>query len=282
MGALDVIRARLAAQKTAAAQQPPSVEAGTVQHKVSVSPSVSTGAAASRTASPASGANPAGTPQVSTANDGMATSHASPRRSDSEQPSTAEGHPSLAGLSGIQLMLAKRRLAEQQPAATVARTSGVSSGQAVGQVGRSVKTEVTVTQTASPALAQQVLTPAQRAIQMAQEKLAKREEAGFYNVRDADKLPQELPADVVAEKLRNLDAALELRTPDLPVLLIEINKNLRQYDELAYCLTDDQLGLIVQSNLSVKSVELTKQKITTKGGKVKADALAQLDVDDMF
>jgi hypothetical protein len=264
MGALDVIRARLAAQKTAAAQQPTSAEAG-VSHHVRQP-------------------NGAITPATLPANTAPTkpTVQSSAGHSDSGQPTEAAEHPSLAGLSGIQLMLAKRRLAEQQPAPTVARTSGVSSGQAVGQVGRSVKTEVTVTQTASPALAQQVLTPAQRAIQMAQEKLAKREEAGFYNVRDADKLPQELPADVVAEKLRNLDAALELRTPDLPVLLIEINKNLRQYDELAYCLTDDQLGLIVQSNLSVKSVELTKQKITTKGGKVKADALAQLDVDDMF
>lgn len=138
------------------------------------------------------------------------------------------------------------------------------------------------TDVAKPTLAQQVLTPAQRALEHAKSVLQDKQDKGFYKPAKPENLPQELPADKVEKALLELDAALVLKTPELPVLLIEINRNLRQYDELAYCLTDPQLGLIVQANLTIKDSELLKVASKAKGGAKLADkTMAAIDVDDI-
>lgn len=176
------------------------------------------------------------------------------------------------GLTPLQLIKWKREngfgLGNTAPTANSGSVTGSTSSMA--------------TEVAKPTLAQQVLTPAQRALEHAKSVLQDKQDSGFYKPAKPENLPQELPADKVEKALLELDAALVLKTPELPVLLIEINRNLRQYDELAYCLTDPQLGLIVQANLTIKDSELLKVASKAKGGAKLADkTMAAIDVDDI-
>lgn len=190
----------------------------------------------------------------------------------------------LAGLSGTALILAKLKLSKSGGLPTTGSGLGVHSGQVTG-TSASVATETTahkaVAQT-SAEIAQRVLTPAERQLDMAREMLQKKQDEGFYDIKEPSKLPVDLPANVVSDKLRELDAALIMRTPRLPNLMIDINRNLRQYDELAYLLTDDQLGLIVASNLAVKDVQLLTTKPKGKAASTTAAKLARsVTVDDL-
>lgn len=176
------------------------------------------------------------------------------------------------GLSPLQLIKWKRDngigLGNTETIATSGSVTGSTSSMA--------------TDVAKPTLAQQVLTPAQKALEHAKSVLQSKQDSGFYKPAKPENLPQELPADKVEKALLELDAALVLKTPELPVLLIEINRNLRQYDELAYCLTDPQLGLIVQANLTIKDSELLKVASKSKSGAKLADkTMAAIDVDDI-
>lgn len=176
----------------------------------------------------------------------------------------------LAGLTGTALVLAKMRLKQQ---GTIAQTQGVHQGKATGAgTSNALATSNPDAQAkaAAAAIAQRVMTPAERQLAEAKALLQQHEEKGLYNIEEANaaRLPQELPAAEVSEKLRELHASLLMRTPQLPNLMIEINRNLRQYDELAYLLTDDQLGLIVNSNLAVKNTILVNS--ASKAGKGKS------------
>lgn len=182
----------------------------------------------------------------------------------------------FAGLSGIQLILAKQKAALAKKQAFKAAPSATKLGGAVGGTGASVATEVT-----RPAdLQRSLFTPAEQRLQAAKDLMQQKQEAGFYKVNEPSKFPVDLPADAVEAALADLDAALIMRTPELRSLLIRVNQNLRQYDELAYLLKDEQLGLIVQANLAVKNTEL----LTTtkgKGSKISDKTVASLDADDI-
>jgi hypothetical protein len=185
----------------------------------------------------------------------------------------AGGVDPFAGLTGTALVLAKMKAAK-------GKSEGVHSGNVTGQA-KSVATETTTPATPEH-IVQRVLTPAERQLQAAKQLMQQREEAGFYDIKEGDCLPEELPADVVSNKLRELDAAMELRTPQLANLMIDINRNLRQYDELAYLLTDDQLGLIVRSNLAVKNIELSAASTKKTSAVTTAAKLAKsVTVDDL-
>lgn len=278
MGALDAIRAKLAAQKAATAQ-----------------PSASNGAA-TQSQTPTSGTS--GTPAISGAGaeSSAGAQHSQPSEPEvqptqdvrvpvlqSEQPVPAAGPDPLAGLTGIQLLLARKKLAEQAAKSGLGsganRSSGSHSGMVTG-TGSSLATQASQVQ----GMAQAVLTPAQRALEEAKRILQNKEGLGAYDIapENAARLPQDLPAEVVSERLRELDAALVLRTPDLARLTIEINRNLRQYDELAYLLKDEQLGLIVQANLSIKNTELLQTKAKgTSVAKRNDKIAASLTADDI-
>lgn len=258
MSALDGIKARLAAQKAAATQ--------TTSGNATPTP-----AQGQQTSVPSLGAST-----------GEVTASLGGTGNIGHTEVAAAVDPRLAGLSGVQLLIARKKLAEEaakagkgaKPNASAGSHSGVATG-----TGSSVATEVT-----KPQLAQAVLTPAQRAMEEAKSILQRKEGEGFYSIppANATRLPQDLPADVVSERLRELDAALVLRTPDLARLTIEINRNLRQYDELAYLLKDEQLGLIVQANLTIKNTELIATK--AKGSSVakrNEKIAASLTADDI-
>lgn len=257
MGALDAIKAKLAAQKAAT------------------------------TSTPSSDATPAPTPSAPQHDTGTAEVVGQPQNvatSGASEPLAGAGavDPRLSGLSGIQLLLARKKLAEASAKSGAGARPNTSAGSHSGVIsgtGSSIATESSKVQ-----LAQGVLTPAQRAMEEAKSILQRKEGEGFYNIPadHASKLPQDLPADVVSERLRELDAALVLRTPDLARLTIEINRNLRQYDELAYLLHDNQLGLIVQANLAIKNTELIQTK--AKGASVakrNEKIAASLTADDI-
>lgn len=269
MGALDAIRAKLAAQK-AATTEPAASNGQATQPQASTS----TEAELSGSVAPAGGST-AGVPE-----------------DRQEQPvpvqvaaadSSGPAPDPLAGLTGIQLLLARKKLAEQAAkgglGASANRSSGSHSGAVLG-TGSSLATQASQVQ----GMAQAVLTPAQRALEEAKRILQNKEGLGAYDIppENADRLPQDLPAEVVSERLRELDAALVLRTPDLARLTIEINRNLRQYDELAYLLKDEQLGLIVQANLSIKNTELLQTKAKgTSVAKRNDKIAASLTADDI-
>lgn len=210
MGALDAIKAKLAAQKAATAQPSASNGAAT-QSQAATSVAVELSGSA-----PTEGSSTAGVSEVG-----------------KEQPVPAADP--LAGLSGIQLLLARKKLAEQAAksglGASANRSSGSHSGVVTG-TGSSVATQASQVQ----GLAQAVLTPAQRALEEAKRILQNKEGLGAYDIAPeaAARLPQDLPASVVSERLRELDAALVLKTPDLARLTIEINRNLRQYLSLIH------------------------------------------------
>jgi hypothetical protein len=259
MGALDAIRARLAAQKAAesnGASIPPAsseaTQATTASSEVEAQPSSTAG-------------------QSAPANLQATTSEAT----------SSSGPDPLAGLTGIQLLLARKKLAESKGstlAALANRSSGSHSGATSGT------TSSVATQVAQVQLGQAVLTPAQRAMDEAKKMLQTKEGIGFYTIDPSNvkHLPEELPASVVEEKLRDLDAALVLKTPDLARLTIEINRNLRQYDELAYLLKDEQLGLIVQANLTIKNTELITTKTKSASAATRNEKLAAvLTADDI-
>lgn len=266
MSALDAIKAKLAAQKAAAAGT--TASNGTLQ----------TAQAGANQPSQAAAGTVQGTPGVPADRQEQPVSIPD-TTADSSQPAADP----LAGLSGIQLLLARKKLAEQAAkgglAAGVNRSAGSHSGTVAG-TGSSLATQGSQVQ----GLAQAVLTPAQRALEEAKRILQNKEGLGAYDIAPeaAAKLPQELPASVVSERLRELDAALVLKTPDLARLTIEINRNLRQYDELAYLLKDEQLGLIVQANLTIKNTELLQTK--AKGSSVakrNEKIAASLTADDI-
>ena len=250
MGALDAIKAKLAAQKAAAlTSAPPSTSTVTTQESPEVVERVP-----ERAIEPTQAA------------------------SSIQQVPTADP---LAGLTGIQLLLARKKLAEGKGstlAALANRSAGSHSGATAGT------TSSVATQVAQVQLGQAVLSPAQRAMEEAKKLLQTKEGIGFYTIDPANHkhLPEELPAAVVEEKLRELDAALVLKTPDLARLTIEINRNLRQYDELAYLLKDEQLGLIVQSNLAIKNTELIATKTKSASAATRNEKLAAvLTADDI-
>lgn len=297
MSALDGIKARLAAQKAAAAQTAaPSSGAQLLIARRKLDEEASMQTTAPSNAAPAPAQEPqASVPSLGAGKGEVATSVDGDTNSTSRSSELLGGgklqagpnvqaavDPRLAGLSGVQLLIARKKLAEEnakagkgaKPNSSAGSHSGIATG-----TGSSVATEVT-----KPQLAQAVLTPAQRAMEEAKSILQRKEGEGFYNIPPANaaRLPQDLPADVVSERLRELDAALVLRTPDLARLTIEINRNLRQYDELAYLLQDEQLGLIVQANLTIKNTELIATK--AKGSSVakrNEKIAASLTADDI-
>ena len=269
MGALDAIRAKLAAQKAAAAGT--TASNGTLQTAQAGAnqPSQATGVGTGTAGAGVAGEDEPFEPSVPSELGGGVL-----------QPGAPDP---LAGLTGIQLLLARKKLAEQAAksglGAGANRSSGSHSGMVTG-TGSSLATQASQVQ----GMAQAVLTPAQRALEEAKRILQNKEGLGAYDIapENAARLPQDLPAEVVSERLRELDAALVLRTPDLARLTIEINRNLRQYDELAYLLKDEQLGLIVQANLSIKNTELLQTKAKgTSVAKRNDKIAASLTADDI-
>lgn len=241
MGALDAMRARLAAQKAAA--------------------------------------NLPATDSVPAQATGASTGAAPAREAAAPQPQVEDADP-FAGLTGIQLILAKKKAAEQagkSPGLGATNRSAAANIGAVTGTGSNLSTA-----TSKPLLAQNVLTPAQKAMDAAKQLLQNKEAVGFYTIDKADQLPEELPASLVSEKLRELDAALVLKTPQLAVLTVEINRNLRQYDELAYLLSDEQLGLIVAANLTIKNTELISTKTKSASAATRNTKIAaSLTADDI-
>lgn len=285
MSALDAIKAKLAAQKAAAVGT--TASNGTLQtaqagaNQPSQATGVGTGTAGAGVAG--EGGGMAQVTAQPTQQDIHSTSDVRVPVLQPTEPAAPQGTDPLAGLKGIQLLLARKKLAEQAGkvglGAAVNRSSGSHVG-TVGGTGSSLATQGSQVQ----GMAQAVLTPAQRAMEEAKRILQNKEGLGAYSISPeaAARLPEELPADVVSERLRELDAALVLKTPDLARLTIEINRNLRQYDELAYLLKDEQLGLIVQANLTIKNTELLQTK--AKGSSVakrNEKIAASLTADDI-
>ena len=122
----------------------------------------------------------------------------------------------------------------------------------------------------------------QTALEKARELLQRKQEAGTYSIdsETASKFPQELDPSAVGSALRELDAALMMKTPELRNLVLNINRNLRQYEELAYLLTDEQLSILVSGNLYMRGIELAQ---SGKGSKTTAELKSltgNLSVDD--
>jgi hypothetical protein len=126
-----------------------------------------------------------------------------------------------------------------------------------------------------------VLTAQQQATNSARSLIEQRAAEGFYTIAKAESLPAALPATLIEQHLLEMDAALLGRTPELTTLVVKINQNLRQYEELAYLLNDEQLHLIVESNLAAASVTISSGKATDKSNNARlAQKLDSLSLDD--
>lgn len=175
-----------------------------------------------------------------------------------------------------------RKRAEALAIASQAASMGIQTGKAAP-----IHTAVSSPQatSASILMAQKnkIAESQQNAVDAAKSLIDKRAQEGFYDVAEKDKLPIDLPADVVSQKLLTLDAALIAKTPELRSLTIEINKNLRQYDELAYLLTDEQLHVIVEANRTTAGVIISTGANVNKSKSAKVNQIADnVSADDFL
>lgn len=111
--------------------------------------------------------------------------------------------------------------------------------------------------------------------------LQRRRDSGLYTIPEnvAERMPEELPADVLEAKLAHLDAALLTKTPEMRGLMMDLAKNLRQYEELVHLLSDEQLNIITSGLMDVAGVEVVSSK-KTAGSAAAISAGASLTVDD--
>lgn len=79
------------------------------------------------------------------------------------------------------------------------------------------------------------------------------------------------PAQALQELLAQTYRAIEADQPDLPQLLEKISKNMRQYEELCYLLTDDQLALYFRGLMTFKRATIVATKTKTTKAKIDQD-----------
>lgn len=97
-------------------------------------------------------------------------------------------------------------------------------------------------------------------------------------------LPTELtelsgfPTEAIQQDLATLYQRLEADQPDIAGLLERININMRQFEELAYLLTPEQLGLIFKGTMRVTNTEIApKTKGKTKVADLTKNQIQNLD-----
>lgn len=117
-----------------------------------------------------------------------------------------------------------------------------------------------------------------------EEHLAKQEEKGLYTVPDAADGLEGFDGDTFIRNLRDLDAAVVEKTPDIRRFSTLIRENLEQYPELTHILSEEQLGIIVSGVLTTANVDTApKSKAAkTKASKKKIEDLANTNIDDLF
>lgn len=165
---------------------------------------------------------------------------------------------------------AARLAARQQatPVATPEDAAKVAQTTNIGSVGISKPTVVT-----------QAMTQARQLLSTAEEQLARDAAAGLFDFKKPE--GSEIPVEKFRQVFQALRAAQLAKTPDLPKLQVETMENLRQYEELAHILSDEQVAVIVQGAYYVADVKVAagKTKVATATTAKKA---AELTLDDLF
>lgn len=173
------------------------------------------------------------------------------------------------------LSLLDRMKAKSAAAPVVAKPTGLAAlraqatsalaGGTVGAAGG--KTAVSATIEAAKGL-----------LSTAEEQLQKDREAGLFDLKEVK--GTDIPVDKFLETFQSLRYAQLAKTPQLPQLQVATMNNLRQYEELAHLLTDDQLSVVISGALEVANVKVAtgKAKATnTETVKAKAKSLSLSD-----
>lgn len=91
------------------------------------------------------------------------------------------------------------------------------------------------------------------------------------------------PAEELQRNLANVYKAIEQDQPDLPLFLENISKQMRQYEELAYLLTDDQLGLFFNGVMkhTNANIKTAKPKKTAASLELQLQKEGGMKLDDL-
>lgn len=91
------------------------------------------------------------------------------------------------------------------------------------------------------------------------------------------------PAEELQRNLASVYKAIEQDQPDLPLFLENISKQMRQYEELAYLLTDDQLGLFFNGVMkhTNANIKTAKPKKTAASLELQLQKEGGMKLDDL-
>jgi hypothetical protein len=96
----------------------------------------------------------------------------------------------------------------------------------------------------------------------------------FYEIPEFD--AQQFEANVL-----NMANQLAMDDPDIKTYILEINRNLRQYPQLAHLLTDETRGLIFQGFKYVKKIEIVAKK-PAKSSSATLDKVLKQSADEIL
>lgn len=90
----------------------------------------------------------------------------------------------------------------------------------------------------------------------------------IYTLNDSIYEIEGFKAEQLSKTLASVYRAISLDQPDLPSLLELINTNLRQYEELSFLLTPEQLGLYYDGLMKAKGVNIKTSKPKATAAKI--------------
>ena len=167
----------------------------------------------------------------------------------------------------------RKEQAAKLAAGTIPKPATVVEGAKAGA------TSLGTVKPAAPPAASQAMVQARQLLSTAEEQLAKDAANGLFDF----KVPEgtEIPVDKFKQTFTALRAAQLAKTPELGKLQTMTMENLRQFEELAHILTDEQVAVIVTGAFYVADVKVAsgKTKVATAST---AQAASELSLDDLF
>lgn len=114
--------------------------------------------------------------------------------------------------------------------------------------------------------------------------LQEREDKGLYQLDERVQSIEGLDTNTLIDNLKQLDAAVYEKTPEIKSLSQAIRKNLEQYNELVHLLTDEQLGIMASGYLYTAGVETEPKTAQGKSTarQQKINDLSKLSLDQLF
>lgn len=179
---------------------------------------------------------------------GQPSGQAQPQPPAQSQPPAQPPAPSMASV--LQAKLAS--LGQSQSLASALAKTPASQPQAQVQTSQQVQALISATQLAGQQAGQQQV--------QASAKLNSTIPDGLLQLNPAIAEIDCSLADNLQSILSSTYNSLHSDQADLPSLCQQINKNLRQYEELAYLLTPAQINLYVRGLMVLQSVNITTKK----------------------